>query len=54
MISLFYKTDDQLWNSGWFPTLVPSVLYKTDRTSVGNQPEFPVKNLISLCIGAVS
>ena len=22
MISRFYKTDDQQWNSGWFPTLL--------------------------------
>ena len=24
MISRFYKTDDQQWNSGWFPTLLSS------------------------------
>ena len=24
MISRFYKTEDQQWNSGWFPTLLSS------------------------------
>ena len=41
MVSQFYKTDDRLWNSGWFPTLLcGSAKFILSMLKAGNLVEY--------------